>query len=211
MKFLKSLFSWFQPEVWIQTLMNQLEDQSWFQELKSKWQELDPGQQLYIKLGSIAGLVLLLILWLGSWMNHNASLQDKLNEKQDILQELKTFNQKGQSNSGKSQSLNAASNQNWVQLFKSLATKSRFSADELQVKKRRNPTTQGNQSKELTEKQFELITKKVNLKQLIRYIFHIENHELPIQIQSLNIEQVNTKGYLSGKMLISVFQPSKEG
>lgn len=202
----------------IKQLFSQLGDkiaeQSWFQQLKTKWDELDPQSKSYLQITGLVLSILLVVTWsLGSlWKIHKLKREyveksELLSLLQDSNEELKRLQEKlSTSNQG---SHNAEDAQPWNQYLESIAVTAGI--DKTSLTFRSDRPEAGKDS--IKEALIEVDLKKVNIKQIVRYAFQIENGTRPAKLRNLKIDTKNDpSGYMDSTFYISGFTlKNKEG
>ena len=73
-------------------LGEKLNEQVWFQQIKAKWEELDPQSRLYLKYATTGGTILLVVMMVfSSWLGVR-SLKKELADKNDLLTLIQSAN-----------------------------------------------------------------------------------------------------------------------
>ncbi len=197
------------------TLTDALNEQVWFQELKGKWEDLDPQSKTNLKLASIGiGLLSIFLLILTTiWNVH--SLKQELAEKRNLLNVIQTANDEirrlrdtvpsleAEGGSGAGSEKNSGP---WSSYFESTAGGAGFEKASLSVSPEK-PGTASEQSKEML---YELNLKHVNIKQIVRYAFSLENGQRPVKLRNLLIDtKGDPSGYLDATLSVSAFSMVK--
>ena len=190
----------------LSSLSSQIEEQAWYQELKSKWEELDPQSRLYLKVATFGSsiLVILLVLLSAIWSVH--SLKSELYEKRKLLSLIDSANDelrrlKDSAPAASASKMLDRESGPWSSYFESIAAiagvGSNFSVSS------EKPGASGDQSKEAL---FEISLKHVNIKQAIQYALSLENGQRPVKLRNLTIDTKNTQdGYLDVTLAVSGF------
>src|SRR5687767_8087407 len=86
----------------VDELSDKIQEQQWFQQLRAKWDELDPLTKLYSKLGAAAGTVLLVLVFVLVSILQVRSLKKELSSKielkmviQNAAEEIRNLRVKG--------------------------------------------------------------------------------------------------------------------
>lgn len=189
-------------------LLESLEGQEWFQQLKEKWEELDPQSRLYLKFGTgIAALLSILIVLVNFlWGVHKMKVE--LAEKNNLLHLLQSANQELQqlkeASSGSSLLTGGGGGVTdpWSNYFTLTAGTSGIAKENLSVSDERTGTA----TDLARESLIDLTLKHVNIRQLVRYTFALENGTRPIKLRNLQIDTKNdAPGYLDATLSISTF------
>lgn len=190
-------------------LIDTIRDLEFFQQLKAKWEEVDPQSRTYLKFAGAGGtIILLFILILSSvWSVH--ALKTEYQAKQDLLHEIQSANEEVrrlresmpnvavQSNPGGDQQSGP-----WSGYLETVATTSGVDKASLSLSPEK-PGATNEQSKEFL---FDIALKHVNIKQVVRYAFNLENGARPVKLRHLVIDtKVDPSGFLDASLSISAF------
>lgn len=190
----------------INTLVENLNEQVWFQELKGKWEELDPQSRNYVRFAVAGASVLgvITILLSSIWSVH--SLKIELSEKRKLLGTIQAANdemrrlrdtvpsaaQSGQKGEGGS----------WSTYFENTTGQAGMEPSNVVVSSEKA----GNSSDQTKETLYELTLKHVSIKQVVRYAFFLENGQRPVKLRHLAIDTKNDPaGYLDAVLSVSAF------
>jgi uncharacterized membrane protein len=195
---------------WKQTLSQwkeSLNEQVWFQELKAKWDDVDPQSRLYVKFASIGILFVatLGVVFASLWSVHK--LKREYAEKSELLQILESANSelavlKASLPSGQTESSDAPVI--WNTFLESIATQAGVDRSALTISPEKISTEgkTGNTKEALIDVEL----KKINIKQLVRYAYHLENSSKPVKIRSLTIgTEEPGSGSLNATVSVSAF------
>lgn len=204
---------------WWASTLESLNEQQWFQELRGKWEELDAQSQLYVKAGSLGFLMLLLLLWVGSFIYSVYSYKSQVREKTELLSllqssndELKRLRMGAALPAGESPNDTAP----WPAFFEGIGSQAGVDKANLTVSAEKSVTPAaptGAASKDAPpelakESLFELSLKKVSVRQVIRMAFSIENSPRPVRLRNLTIDtQADPEGYMNATLHVSAFTP----
>ena len=194
---LRSTFERFKSE-----LNDTLESQAWYQELRSKWEEVDPQTRLYVQAGSFAAGVLLLVGTSLGFVLHVYGLKHEISEKSDLLQMVRSAQDELERMRTQTSGSGSETIQ-WAPLIEAQATQAGLDKSQVNVSPEK-PIAKSNPS---NESLIEIELKKLNLKRLIRFAVALETHPQPIRERTLQIDAKDPEGWLSGKMSVSVFIP----
>lgn len=192
---------------WMDTLIDYLNEQVWFQELKGKWEELDPQSRTNLQFAAF-GIIILSVFFLiltVVWSVH--SLKSELKEKRALLNTIQAANEEVRRirdvvpNGGMPEGGNREGG-SWPTYFESLAQMSGCDKSNLSVSAEKAGSST-DQSKELL---FDLNLKHVSIKQVIRYAFTLENGQRPVKVRNLLIDtKGDPTGYMDATLAISAF------
>lgn len=190
---------------WIEQASDSIQEQVWFQQLKAKWEELDPQSKIYLKFAGIGAGILLVILFILSaiWSVH--SLKHELTEKQDLLRSIQNANDEISRLRNATPGGGArpeGEGAPWTGYFENLAPNSGIDRGSLAVANEKAGSS-SDQSKEML---FDINLKHVNIKQIVRYGFALETGQRPVKIRNLLIDtKGDPSGYLDATLSVSGF------
>ena len=185
-----------------------LNDQVWFQELKTKWEELDPQSRTYLSFALGGGTVFAILFVFISALVNVHSLKNRLAEKNELLLKVQqagkeismlkalTGGAAGPSNSGKA---NTAIN--WNGHLSSKAVTLGIPQENIIIAKEK-PGLDGQMTKETL---IDITLNKVNIKQVVQFAYDIENDSTPIKLRNLSIQTDGNEGYLNANLAVSAF------
>jgi len=188
-----------------------LDEQVWFQQLKAKWEELDPQSRLYVQFAGAGGSVLLVIFILFSfyWSVHKT--KEELMAKSELLSmvssaadELHTLQASNSSLSAGGNPAGGApsSNEPWPAYFEATAGSAGISKGSLTVSDSKAGTT----SDIAKETLYDLSMKKVSIRQAVRLAQTLEAGARPVKLRNLTIDtQPDASGYLDATLSVSAF------
>lgn len=185
-------------------LIDSLNEQEWYQELKGKWDELDPQSQLYLKLAVGIALILavLMIMINALWSVHKMKVE--FSEKNELLRMIQNANTELQQlkDTAASSSILAGAGDPWGLYFTNIAGSSGISKESLTISDEKN----GSVTDLSKESLFDLNLKHVNIRQVVRYAFTLENGGRPIKLRNLQIDtKGDPEGYLDATLSVSTF------
>ena len=189
---------------WASTASDWLGEQVWFQQIKAKWDELDPNSRSYLKAGAMGGTLLLAFALVMSsiWSVH--SLKRELNDKQDLLSLIQNANEELRKLREQTSGMptTAAGGGAWQGYFESVATNAGIEKDRLGVGTE-SPGATGEATKETL---YDINLKHVSVRQVVRYAFNLENGARPVKIRNLQIDTKNDpEGYMDATLSVSGF------
>lgn len=199
---------------WMTKATDFLSDQAWVQELKTKWDELDPQSRMYLKFACAGGGVLLVffILLSSLWSVH--SLKSELLEKRALLtmvqnatEELRKLKETtagaGLSSAAASGSADTTSGTpGWNPYFETTAGSAGVDKASLTIQGEKA----GASSDQSKEHLFELGLKHVSIKQIVRFAFMLESGSRPVKLRNMTIDAKGDRtGYLDATLAVSAF------
>ncbi len=189
----------------IQKWVDRVQEQPWFQNLRAKWDELDGQSRVYLQ-GAAAVAVVLTAGWLvlGSWWNVR-SLRNEIAEKDEILKmvqssagELRTLREQIPAQARGSE----GETQPWAAYIEALAGQVGVEAANIEVS-----TESAGQNRELSKETFlDVTVKKVNVRQLTRFSYQMENGRRPVKIRRMQVEtHPDMSGYLDVRLSLAAY------
>ncbi|MBS1958680.1 MAG: type II secretion system protein M [Bdellovibrionales bacterium] len=192
-------------EQWNSALEN-LKDQSWYQQAQSSFQQLSPEQQNYVRWGSIAASVLLLFYFIFSAAQSANAVKDEYRDKQELLT---TINQAGDEirrlkgqNAGFSTGAGSAS---WKAILQNIASQQGLTTESLEVSKE----SPGSSQSMIQETLVEANIKGIFVRPLVGFLYQVEHNSPPMKLKGLQVEN-GAEGALNVKMILSGFMPKTE-
>lgn len=194
---------------WMSSVTDWLNEQVWFQELKTKWEELDPQSRTYLKFAAFGGTVALAIaIVLGSiWSVH--SLRSELEEKQDLLSMIENANSElrrlREANAAAPASAQSgAQGGPWNTYLENLASTS-AGIDKGSVTVSPEQAAKS-ESETVKEAMLDVSVKHVSIRQVVRYAYSLETGSRPVKLRSLMIDtKADPSGYLDATLSVSGF------
>lgn len=186
----------------LRKLGEQLSEEQWYQEAKAKWEELDPQSKLYVKLGSAAA-AMLAVLWvvIGSVVSVYG-LKSDMAERNELLnlvtaagEEMRDLKTAGRSAG------TPGRKPNWKAFFESSAGTAGVDAKSLDVSGEKKGQDEGKTEEAL----YTLSLKRVNIRQVVRFAFQLENGNDPVKVRNLKIVTDGAEGYVDATLAVSAF------
>ncbi len=187
-------------------ISEKLNEQAWFQQLKQKWEELDPQSRMYLKyVGGGLSVLLSVTLVIVAWVNVR-SLRQEMAEKSELLNTLQSANEelrrlKEATGTSAPAGGEPAAQQPWQPFIESTAGNAGIDRGSLTVQ----PEKTGASSDVAKEAIIEINVKKVDVKKLTRFAYFLENSNRPVKLRNLTIESKDANGNLDATLAISGF------
>ena len=177
-----------------------LSGQEWFQQLRGKWDDLDPQSRLNLQIGAVAGTVLLIGFVIVNSFYSAHALRKELADKNDLLHLIQTAND--ELRSAKDLAHIGGETINWPVYLQSVATGAGIDAASLNVSSEKSLTTTDTTS----ESVIAVTAKHINIKQAVRYAFMIENGGKPVKLRNLLVDtKSDPSGYVDATYSLSAF------
>lgn len=197
---------------WMGSAGDWLNDQSWFQELRAKWDELDAQSRLYLKgaAAGAAGLLVLSVLLSSLWSvrslrNEFAEKSELLNTLQNATTELRRLRETSAAGAGGPGTTEGGEAGAWPAFFESVAAQTGIAKESLTV----STASSGASSEQTKELLYDLTVKKANIRQLVRFAFQLEGADRPVKLRNLALDtQAGASGYLDAVLSVSAFTVS---
>lgn len=188
-------------KIWNQ-ISDKIQDQVWFQQIKSKWEELDAQSRYAIKIGSfiviLVGGVGLVVSMAFTTMSNHAELQDKrfliqkIQSSQEELRKLKeTTARAGMGDEGP-----------WNSFIQSQAMASGLDPVNVTVSEPTKVNSGANSKAPslIEEMEFETTAKKINVRHLVKFVYNVENSGRMAKVKKIEVlTQPDESGYLDVK------------
>lgn len=185
-------------------LGDKIAEQQWFQQLKAKWDELDAQSRLYLKAAfAVFGTLFLAILIISSIYSVYA-VKKEYREKADLLLLLQNSNDEFRrlKETTSTATSGGGSSGPITPFLESQAVIASIDKSALSV----GPEKAGSSSDTIKESLVDVTLKHVNIRQIVRFSYNLENGSRPIKLRNLNIDtKSDPAGYMDATLSISVF------
>lgn len=190
---------------WMSSASEFLSEQAWFQQLKARWDELDPQSRLYLKAAGFVVSILLVIGVSGNFVWSVHRLKRELAEKTEILQSIQSANDELRRLKETTSGLAAAATaggEPWGTYLGNVAGTAGIGKEAVTVSEEKK----GAGSEQVKESLVDVTIKKVNIRQLVRYAYQLENGTRPVKLRNLLIDtHSDLTGYLDATLSVSAF------
>lgn len=186
----------------INTISDKLSEQEWFQQLKGKWEELDPQSRSYLKMAGFASGVLLFVYLTFSSLWGVHELKRELADKADLLGVVQGANEELRRLREGGGSINAEVG-NWNNYFESTAAQSAGIDKSMLTISAEKPGATSDVAK---ESMYDIAMKKVTIKQVVKYAFQLENGNRPVKVRNISINtNADPEGFMDATLAVSGF------
>lgn len=195
---------------WFRSSGDWLQEQAWFQQLRTKWDELDPQSRMYLQF-AFGGISAALVLFIaGSFIWNVHSLKKEVAEKSDLVHMIQSANDElralKESAAVPSVPAGAGAAEPWPNYFNTVAAQAGLGKDNLAVSEEKKIADKGEQAKESL---FDINLKKVSIRQVVRVAFSLENGTRPVKLRNLMIDtKDDPTGYMDATLSVSAFTPA---
>jgi len=192
----------------IQKISESLNEQQWFQELKAKWEELDPQSRTYLKFASAGGALLILLLTVFSFVWGVYSLKRELSEKNELLHVIQSANDELRRlrEAAPTQGEAAKGDTNWQASFEATAASLGIEKNSLVITPVEKAADKAAAPELAKESLFDIQVKHVSIKQVIRFAYALEHGNKPVKLRNLFVDTgADPAGYMDAKLSVSAF------
>jgi hypothetical protein len=203
-------------------LMEFLNGQEWFQQLKQKWDELDAQSRMYLQISAAVGTVGLVLFMLFNFIWKVHKLRDEVTEKSELLTSITNANDELKHLREVNAPLLAASGVTpgaapgtpagdaapepktdpWPVYIESAAGRVGLDKSTCSV----GDPKPGNSNDTTKESLIDVSLKKVNIKQIVRFALGVQNGGRPVKLRNLTIDTLpDGSGYLNATLSLSAF------
>lgn len=187
---------------------DKLNEQEWFQELKQKWEEFDPRTRMAAQLSAVIGFAVAVIIVVTFSYWKVLTLKKEYQSKAELLNLIQAGNDEvRQLGSFRSQGADAEIDFSNQENFKSYLAKITLDVNLSEESIEIQDIKTGKSSDLFEETLAAIVLKNVNIKQMTKIAFEIENGSAPIRLRRLEMEtRPDQSGYLSAKLFISAYK-----
>lgn len=186
--------------VWTK-LSESIASQVWFQELKTKWDQLDSAQQSMAKIGGVITGVLAVIGVLVSFGLSAHGLKQDLKNKRELLKLLSQMSEESKPSSTESEA--SAQTLQWKKEIESITSRLMINTSQIEWKDEKRIASQ-NPAQLETWLEFKL--NDIELRQLVKLSVAIETHQPPLKVRALNVDSSRSKGKVLATFSVSGFE-----
>lgn len=188
------------------TLNEKLQEQVWFQQLKTKWDELDPQNRLYLKVSAVGGSAALVFFFTIAMLLSVRSLKQELTEKTDLLTLIQSSNEEIRSLKDANAGARISAPPNWKDFFEQVASSSGLDKSTLTVTESSGGGVASKDTGTIQESLFDLKLSHINIKQVVKFAYNVENSGQIVRLRALTIDTKNDpSGYLDTTVSVSSF------
>lgn len=189
---------------WFGTFGERIAEQQWFQELKAKWDELDPQSRMYLQVGGSILAALIIIILIFSSVYGVYQTRKEYNTKLDLLNTIQAANDELRKlkETNSTASPGGAAGGAWPAYFESTATNAGMDKASVTI----SPEKPGTSTETVKESLYDIAVKHVNIRQVVRLAYTLENGARPVKLRNLSIDtKSDPAGYLDATLSVSAF------
>lgn len=187
------------------TFKDWLQEQEWFQQLKQKWEELDAPSQTGIKIGSAGLGVILVFVFIFSFILKVHGLKHEVSEKQDLLAIIQNSGDELKRLKEVSSSATAAAGTvtgDWSDYLASQAGTIGLDRQSVSVAN----TKAGPATDQAKESLIDVTLKHATVRQIVRFALGLETGTRPVKVRTLTVDTGgDLGGYMDASLSLSAF------
>ncbi len=203
----------------IETTVQWLEEQEWYRELIEKWNNLDHQKRNTVKLVTI-GFFALSLAWftLSSVLSVYQTKHD-MELKLDLLGKIQSASQELGALKGDYRGASSAAPPSWDSFIQDKAIQAGIDSTRMKVTpvvaneepKETDKKKKESQEATITQSNFQIAVQQVNIKQLVRFAFALENSSEPVKVRTLSVDTEGSDGYLKATLWVTSYAMKTEG
>jgi hypothetical protein len=207
-----------------QSFSDKIQDQVWFQQGKAKWDELDARAKTALKYASLIGSAFLVVSFVASSLYSVAAQKNEIDEKLALIQKIQGAQDELRRLKEVTSRFNGGGDEPWGQFLQQKGASAGIDPTTVQILTEgvlasgTTPPPRGKPAKGSKEPEpaatvgpeetvIEAALKKVNVRQLTKYLHEIENGGRTVKVRSLKIDtHPDASGYLDASIVVSAFR-----
>jgi|GEM_PF-675514 len=213
----------------IQTLSDKTQDQVWYQQGKAKWDELDVRAKMAVKYALLIGSAALIVGLVGTSLYSVAAQKQEIEEKLGLIQKITSAQDELRRLKDVTSRFNGAGDQPWGQFLQEKAVPAGIAADAVVIVSeavvgavatpvatpKSSAKSAKDKEKEIApassiipeETVIEASLKKINVRQLTKFVNEIENGGRTVKVRRLQVDtHPDESGYLDATVVVSAFR-----
>ena len=215
-----------------QGISDKVQDQPWFQQGKAKWDELDGRAKTAVKYASLIGSSVLIVGFVGSSLYSVAQQKQEIEDKLGLIQKIQSAQDELRRLKDVTSRFSGGGDQPWGLFLQEKAMPSGIDPAAVQIVSEAVVSTGAapqapapKSAKSAKEKEKDVSTvasigpeetvveanlKKINVRQLTKYMHEIENGGRTVKVRRLKIDtHTDESGYLDANVVVSAFRLKK--
>ncbi len=194
-------------------------EQTWFQQLKSKWEELDPQSRNHLRKAGFAGGALLGLLILLNAVWSVRSLKQELADKAELLSLIQTSSEEVRHLRESGMGHTDGDGGPWAPYLESVAQNAGIEKSAVSVSDEKAPPSAAPakggkgfvEEEGLKEALVDVTLKQINIKQVVRFAVALEQGLRPVKVRNLTIDtQPDLSGHVSATLALSAFRAASK-
>ncbi len=177
---------------------DKIQDQVWFQQIKSKWEELDGQSRYAIKVGSFVIVVVCATGGVISMAMSTVASHAELQEKRFLIQKIQTSQEELRKLKETTARAGMGDDGPWNSYIQAQAMASGLDPASVTVSEPKKVSPTNSKSPALIEEmEFETTVKKINVRHLVKFVYNVENAGRMAKVKKLEVlTQPDESGYL---------------
>jgi hypothetical protein len=208
-------------QIW-QSISDKIQDQSWFQQLKAKWDELDSRAKTVLKYAGLLGSVFLGVSLVGTSLYSVAETKSEIDEKLALIQKIQSSQDELRRLRDVTSRFDGGDAAPWAGFLQEKAQAAGFDPSIVQIASETAVGAKPDAAKSKDaakgaaaaapangpeETIVEVGLKRINVRQLVKYVHEIENGGRTVKVRRLQIDTApDESGYLDAKVSLSAFR-----
>lgn len=193
----------FQTEQGPSSILDKLNEQVWFQQIKAKWDEVPLESRNAIQISGISIISISILSGLLYFGLETYTLKKQYNDRLSILSLLQNATDEINRLKEKSSLSGAEEKGGWDSYFTKKAEGQHITKEQITISPE-SAIGSGGATKELA---VTLTMKHINIKQFTNLVQSIENGERPVKVRNINVDtHFDPEGYLDAKIIVSAFE-----
>lgn len=205
-----------------QSISDKVQDQVWFQQGKAKWDELDARSKMAVKyllliVGSVGGVALV-----GTSLYNVSEQKREIDDKLALVQKIQSAQDELRRLKDITSRFNGTDSTSWSQFLQDKAQIAGFDPSIVSVTSekvissaappasKKDPKSKDSPAFETVapeESVIEASLKKINVRQLVKYVHEVENGGRTVKVRRLQVDtNPDESGYLDATIIVSAFR-----
>jgi type II secretory pathway component PulM len=182
--------------------LDSIKDQQWYQQISNSYQQLSPEQQSYVRWGGLGLIFILLVYLIYSATDSANSVKTEYFEKQELLAVVNQAGDEIRRLKGQNSGFAGNVGQNWRSVLQNVVSSQGLAPEALEVTKESAGTSQSM----IQETLIEATLKGVTIRPLVQILYQIEHHSPPMKLKGLKVDALSD-GQLNASLIMSGYMP----
>ena len=177
---------------------DKLQDQVWYQQIRSKWDELDPKNRSIIRTGSMVLAITVLLVGTVSLYSDVRRKRQQIEDRQELVTKLQKSQDELRRLRENSPLAQGNPDEPWNTYIESKLAPIGIRADSITVEPERALPVDKNNPDRPKETVIDATLKKVNVRQLVKLVYQLENGGRPAKVKRIQVDtEPDESGYLN--------------